>query len=278
MRWILVNSLILACFFSGCSDDEVGNPNLDIPDEGRDGTGDTEADASDDRSPADGDVTDEELDLPEPGLAGAGWIVVSSYAYSIGEQNVSGYSVIATFEGPDVAGVDQDTCTEREEGTCRVTECHDNGEGSSPPPRPKPHAGAISVNGGAERVTLVPGDSGTYPVRSSSEDALFVGGETLNVSAAGGDVPSFTVELAAPTSLTLTSPEIPINPTPWVIEKEDDLLLEWTGGAGSVEVLLFTPTGHVSCQFDAEDASGTVTSAAIQSLSGSGTYLPLSTT
>ena len=271
MRWFLVSIFVLTLSVLACSDDDVGNPTIDIREDSPDTSGDVMVDQAE-QSDLEDTGADDEMDLPEPGLEGAGWIVISSYSYSIGEQAVAGHSVIATFEGPDVTAAAQDTCTEREEGACRVTECHEDGEGSPTPTGPKPTAGALSVNGGHERVTLVPDDNGTYPVRSSGEDTLFDGGETLRVSGAGAEVPAFSLELVAPISVTLTTPEIPVNPTPWVVSKQDDLLLEWTGGEGTVEVLLFTPTGHVSCQFAADEGSSVVSSAAIQALTGTGSY------
>lgn len=272
--------------FVACGDDDVGNPTLpdsDEPDRSEpDVTADSATDADthdaadagdlEDAGDLDSDVEDGDGDAPIPNLNGSGWIVVSSHDYAVGEEDVSGYSVVVTFEETEEVGEDQDTCTEREEGACRVTVCHDGSGDSDPPPDSRPHAGTVSVNGGSELLTLVPNETGIYPIMTNSEAPLFTGGESLTIAAAGALAPAFSVDLTAPHAIELTAPELPDAPSPWGVDRTSNIELAWEGGQGRVEAVFFSASGHVSCVYDADDGSATIPAAAIGTLEGSGTF------
>ena len=290
MFTLVVLLFLLAGLVAACGDDEIGNPQIDIPedDEPDEADADAESDSIVDAEPTDtadaddledagdSDASDSDADAPIPNLNGSGWIVVSSHNYSVGEGEdevaVSGFSVVVTFEETEEVGENQDTCTEREEGSCRVTVCHDGDGDSDPPPDTRPHAGTVSVNGGSERVTLMPNETGIYPIVTNSETSLFDGGETLTIAAAGASAPAFSVDLTAPHAIELTAPELPAAPSPWGVDRTSDIELEWDGGQGQVEAVFFSASGHVSCVYDAEDRAATIPAAAIGSLEGSGTF------
>jgi hypothetical protein len=76
-----------------------------------------------------------------------------------------------------------------------------------------PHAGAIAVTGTRSPIMLVPADDGRYALVDRVSTALFVGGETVVVSAAGAEVPGFSLSTAAPLPLPLTAPRLALNPS-----------------------------------------------------------------
>ncbi len=138
-------------------------------------------------------------------------------------------------------------------------------------------AGTIMVSGGNEDLAMVP-EAGNYtPYQSDSP--LFTGGETLEVSAAGGSVPAFETSLTAPGHLTVTGPMLPIG-SPYPLDRSQDLILTWEGAsAGVVEVRLAgpqelpQPQTSIHCVFDVAAGQGTIPKAALDrvTLTGTGT-------
>jgi hypothetical protein len=90
-------------------------------------------------------------------------------------------------------------------------------------------AGNLVITGGKKPISLTP----PYAPFSDLMNTLWLGGETLTISAQGDVVPSFSGTLVAPTSFALTTPDVSAATTPIPLSK--DLLLTWTGG-GSAEV------------------------------------------
>ena len=131
-------------------------------------------------------------------------------------------------------------------------------------------AGTLSVTGGAMPLMQSPDGSGAYPiVRVSSP--LWAGGESLSVSASGGEVPPFATTLIAPGEMTVTSPAWPAG-GPTTIARADDLALAWNGsGVGVVDVGLVggstaTQAAEIHCRFPLSAGQGVVPAAMLANL------------
>lgn len=143
-------------------------------------------------------------------------------------------------------------------------------------PRPNPPAiaaaGTISVTGGAMPLMQSPDGSGAYPiVRVSSPLWMTAGGESLSVSATGGEVPAFATTLIAPGEMTVTSPAWPAG-GPTTIARAADLTLAWNGsGVGVVDVGLVggsaaTQAAEIHCRFPLSAGQGVVPAAMLANL------------
>lgn len=260
--------LAIAATLLGCGSDDPENPSVDL------GTSDDPADEADlddlDSQDADG----EEPDLA-PNLNGEGILTVSSYEYALGDDTIAGHSVQVSFEVVDEAGQTGDTCTEREEGACRITTCVEgdgpDGDGSDDL-EPAPHAGAVSVRAGdGEPVTLFPTDAGTYGSVTSTDTALFDSGDQVVFASAGDLVPAFEVTLETPDPLTLTLPDLPETGV-FEIDPSEGLELAWDDADALVEVLIFNPATRLQCRYDAAAEAVTIPSAALAVFEGSGTF------
>src|SRR6185436_18849221 len=74
-----------------------------------------------------------------------------------------------------------------------------------------PTAGPVSFTGGLVPLSLAPAANGCYdvgpPPPAPTDTLLFVGGETLTVSAPGAEVPAFSIPIVTPTAPTVTKPQ-----------------------------------------------------------------------
>jgi len=99
-----------------------------------------------------------------------------------------------------------------------------------------PSAGTIMVAGAAAPVALVPDAGGNYPPYTSETGALFAPGARLSVSAAGDDVPAFSISTIAPSVVTVTQPALGAS---LVVDRTVDLSFGWTGAmSGNVRIEL----------------------------------------
>jgi hypothetical protein len=113
---------------------------------------------------------------------------------------------------------------------------------------------------------------------------IFSGGETLTVTAVGGEVPAFATQVIAPSPPTLTSPSgnssIPVS-------RSQDLKFTWTGGGSGQlrfqmqvmpQSMTDSPAG-LDCSWPVGDGSGAIPAAALQMMpkgSGQGVLSALS--
>jgi hypothetical protein len=137
-------------------------------------------------------------------------------------------------------------CTTTTAGSCTMQECAaavlDPGARTSPndPTEKLPNAGTISLHGQNEQVTLTPDSQGRYfpsSFPSTGGTNPFAPGETIDVMAAGADVPGFDQSLKMAGLLTLTAPD-PSSGTV-SLDTSHDLVVAWTGsdpGDATVEI------------------------------------------
>jgi len=129
-------------------------------------------------------------------------------------------------------------------------------------------AGVITVSGGAMPIMLTPQSGGGGYAAFHGTSPLWSGGESITVSAAGGEVPAFAATTTAPGTATLTMPAA----RPTTIARGSDLMLSWNGsGIGLVEVLLSAasagmPAVEVHCRYPLAAGHGVVPAAILANL------------
>jgi hypothetical protein len=173
---------------------------------------------------------------------------------------ICGGSVTATFQVDDGGYDGWHSCTKTQSGPCNVVDCiTDGGIPTLPPPL---SAGTISVAGtlvdGGISIHYLPNGYETYPVSTR----VWNGGDTLTVTAAGGDVPAFSGKsVTAPNSLVLSAPACSGDAC-GSASKSTALNLTWTGGASSgvqAQLLSAIPAGGHSivatCNFTSSPAT-----------------------
>lgn len=145
-------------------------------------------------------------------------------------------------------------------GACQFFMCTD-----VLPPSASYSAGVLTIAGATIPISLVPDASNTYSSLQTEGD-LFVGGESLMLSAPGDQVPAFTAMVTAPVRPTITSPAAPTT-QPLVITRSAGLTVTWgdgsTGGGSTGWVHAVVAGGpnastEVECRFDAAAGTGTI--------------------
>ena len=135
-------------------------------------------------------------------------------------------------------------------------------------------AGTLTLDGGTRDVALEVLADGSYDYYLSTTEHLFVGGESLVVTAPGGEyVPAFEIAVTAPSAIDLVAPTF--GPEGLTVGGVD-LDVEWTGGeAGSVVIYLSTfsndqgaetSQANLVCTFAAAAGEGVVPAAALAEL------------
>jgi hypothetical protein len=171
-------------------------------------------------------------------------------------------------------------CQRETFGDCQVSTCTENGKTASP----SPYAGEITLTDGMMinvKLTATPGESYTT---STPGPVSLAGGELLTVSASGADVPAFTMEVAVPRVITISSPALDDSgmadaPT------DADLVLTFDNRAADGETgtqLLAQSLGGLgmstlSCQLATESGTATIPAAALAKVRGAGQLLLLTT-
>lgn len=156
------------------------------------------------------------------------------------------------------------TCTTEESGDCKYIECATEATTELE----YRSAGAVTITGGLREVTLEPDAADEYAFDNNGMSELFTGGETLTVTAEGGDVPAFQLEATAPSVVTLSAPELmPL----MVVDRSADLDFAWTGGeAGNVVAVVGITrpdrVTNVICTFEASSGSGTIPASMLSNL------------
>jgi hypothetical protein len=122
-------------------------------------------------------------------------------------------------------------------------------------------------------ITLSPQADKSYNSLSDSTHALWQGGETLTVSAAGADVPAFSATVIGPANSTVTMPADP-SPAMLTVDRSMDLTLAWTGGSQTLKVDVVTVGATIECRFSASAGTGTISKSLLGMLSaGAGNLL-----
>lgn len=229
-----------------------------------DGEQTVEGDAGDDNdttNPADGGGSGYEsfksgsISLMQMSLSVGGTEIITATA-SAG----FGITTFASGERPNV----DIPCETTTVGNCTLLECEtsesDAGGGEGQSTYTKVSAGTVKITGLSEDLQLKDDGKGTYtPVSGTSR--LWSGGEKLVASApGGGEVPEFSIELDAPSSITVTSPALELGEA-LNASRSSDLELEWQDGEeGEVTVYVIDvddTTRTISCTVPA-DAGGVV--------------------
>lgn len=178
---------------------------------------------------------------------------------SAAERDASFASVL--FYDPTVTG---GTCHDRWLDGCRISACHGV---DLTLPGTLLSAGDITLTNDAEQVVLTRTSENRY---SSGGD--FRGGERVRISATGGDLLAFDVEVQIPEPLRVATPAFDQN-FDFDVDLRVPLELGWTGGGTStVELVIMQPgfSGNplnVVCAFPASQARGTVSPRVLSNLS-----------
>jgi hypothetical protein len=147
-------------------------------------------------------------------------------------------------------------------GACEVATC-----ATAAPPAVS--AGAITITGAAQPITLTPNADDTYTTFMATAP-LFSGGESITFAVAGADVPAFSAAITTPAKATITSPAKPTPQSPYLdINRTLDLTVTWTGGgSGKLQVALNNQAAdkRLFCRFDASAHTGTISAAALATL------------
>jgi len=153
-------------------------------------------------------------------------------------------------------------CIERDVEGCLAIQC-------APAVGPSGRdAGVVTITGDQLTVTLSPNAQGVYP---NDTRVIFTVGGTVEVSAAGGDVPAFSSTQVAPPPATLTSTASP------AIDRTQPHTVTWsTTSTGTVLYSVFQPDDggivhYAQCLFDAGAGTGTLPPALLAELPSTGT-------
>lgn len=240
---------LFALVASGCFDFESLSSGLDagLPD----GDGAVDANVMADLEPDLGMPAD----LPPPDLGPevvrTGTVFVSQSQFEASSMTFSSTTGYANFFiGPGGTAASPCTYTSTTLPSCQIVHCPKPDLGmfdmadSTPDMAVSsvPHAGTITASGFSgtpSSFSLTPGPGGVYSLFNVNA-SLWVGGETLTIDAAGGDVPAFNQTLVAPSQIRVTSP-VASAVTP--LHQGDSLTLAWKGGTFGEAVVTFTADG-----------------------------------
>jgi hypothetical protein len=154
-------------------------------------------------------------------------------------------------------------------GPCLVYECLDQLRGLA-----TQDAGTITLESSPSGVRVVtsPDADGLY-VETENSGGTLAAGETLNVSASGGEIGPFEATLDFPTLLVVEQPA-PNAPGAIPVSRSSPVQLAWTGGAR--DVFLFAnastaqaasaPSVVLGCTFDSESGTATIPAEALANL------------
>lgn len=197
-----------------------------------------------------------------------GQVVLQSLIGGTARVSVSARFVSGSGPGPTT------TCSQMTDGPCRASLCDE---------APLDVAGSIFASAGTLTVTstevtgtatLEPDAKGEYPTSSEMVFAKeFLGGERVQIKAAGAAVPAFADELSVPLVLLLSQPLFVKGQGSVDAPRSQDLSLVWTRGVQGV-VLYITGTAlradgmpgraHLTCQVPSETGSFVVKSSLLQ--------------
>jgi len=134
-------------------------------------------------------------------------------------------------------------------------------------------AGILTIRGGSSPLVLMPGQNGLY--EGSETGTVPLDGGVLQVSTSGGVVPAFNVDVTIPEPITVTSPAALATPNllsanglvPVTIVRSQGWTVAWTGGAGTVEIIIQQTSSSASlvasCTFSPTAGSGVISPAVL---------------
>jgi len=159
-------------------------------------------------------------------------------------------------------------CTEKSIGPCVLVEC-----GGAPDALAS--AGTLGFAGGLipPGTQLVPRPSDNTYFTQFLNGPLFAPGDSITVSASGAALPAFSRKVIAPEKVALTAPDCTHlgSPTCGKFDQTQDLPVAWTGGSGTVDVMLSVSGGTIGsatmhCRLPAADGHGVIPVAALAAL------------
>lgn len=204
-----------------------------------------------------------------------GAVLVTQTTVSAGSTTYTS-SMVSAYFADAPAGSAPSNCKTSTVDACTVNECDLTGGSSSDAGVvTPPNAGTITVRGGmlpADGWSIEPkGSAGTYTPMTSQE-AVFKGGDSLRVSATGGDVPAFdNVSVHAPNDLELSQPTFDAQRRT-TLDRTKDLDVAWSGASeGRVVIDVSTSQANhhsvnIHCVVDAASGQAKVPSAALAKL------------
>jgi hypothetical protein len=150
-------------------------------------------------------------------------------------------------------------CTTLEQGVCRVERCIDPSLGAN--------AGELAVSVGGVRRVVEQIEPGLY--MQGGQGALWQPGDSVHVTATGGDAPAIDVTVTAPAPITLLEPGL--DGGTGVVSRSRDLRLRWSGGTGTAAIGFtdgkrLPEIVRVKCSFDAKLGEGVVPAAVLSEL------------
>jgi hypothetical protein len=164
-------------------------------------------------------------------------------------------------DGYSFVGVRATECTRRTSGTCEAVRCKAVEDPSFAFSKAKyATAGEITVRrvaSGTELKSTADAQSSNAYLGSIADPASGTDGESVTVTATGGDVPAFEETVTFRPLLVLSSPaEVSV-------PKGTDVVVEWTGGNGTVKLSGTGGSGGealvgMTCTFDAPAGKGTI--------------------
>jgi len=199
-----------------------------------------------------------------------GQVMVQSLVGTVARVSVNARFVSGSGPGSPTS------CTSTSDGPCQVSVC-------DVPPADAPatlfaSAGTITVTSTevSGTATLEPDATGEYPVLSDMVfSKAFVGGEHLQINAAGAAVPAFKGELSVPLVLLVSQPVFGEDDQVLQIARSQDLSLVWSRG---VKDVVFYATGggaradglpgsaRLTCQLPSETGSVVIKASLLQLL------------
>jgi hypothetical protein len=193
------------------------------------------------------------------GASGQGMPVVTDHFGDVIVMNVENEPYFQTLL---VAAYTPESClSDTPTATCYVSP-------SCPKPAMEASAGTITVTGKTP-VTLTPKDDKSYQTQVLTE-RLADPGQTVQISAAGADVPAHSATVTMPEAMQLTMPN---GSAPLLIDRSQDLPLTWSpSNASSVYLFLGayatdnTLLQSIVCTFDDRAGTGSIPSALLQGL------------
>lgn len=199
-----------------------------------------------------------------------GQVMVQSLISGASRVSVSAQFVSNRGSGP------QTPCNRVTEGPCVNTVCDE--APASEQATLYASAGTVTVTSTeiSGTATLEPGATNQYPTLSTSPFASdFLGGEHIQIKAAGATVPAFQDELSVPLVLLLSQPLFVKDQPSLDAPRSQDLSLVWTRGAKDVYLYLTAGSvrsdgspgrAYLTCQIPSETGSAVIKSTMLQTL------------
>lgn len=226
-----------------------------------------------------GDAAAPSGDTIKSGSVGLSQLIFSVLDVETVSANANAGFSITTYDGPfpDQAAL---PCVVTTEGSCSLSVC-DFSDQEPAPEGPGStskavSAGDVTITGLSEEVVLSSDDNGSYTAASGTS-RYWEGGETVVVSAPGSDdVPEFSIELTAPSDVSITDPEITLG-VPVGVSRAEPFEVAWSeGDDGTISVSLIDGandaelTRMITCTVPASAGGVTVDESLLEGFSDDG--------